>query len=203
MKKPAFAPLVRPAWPALAGLAVAGCLALFSLPAEAQSGAAACANADDGFARKAEDLIMAGVAAERKQAIPGGSSFLSHSELTRIARERSCDMALGLAPFSHTDAQGRVIAVKMIAARYHRYGVIGENIMRMGGAWDLIGVRPFGPEEFARATVKAWMESPEHRANILNRDFEASGVGVAKLNGEAVATEVFYGAGRTRGGLGE
>ena len=36
--------------------------------------------------------------------------------------------------------------------------------------------------EFASRTVQNWMESPNHRENILNRDFDRIGIGVAVGN---------------------
>jgi uncharacterized protein YkwD len=77
--------------------------------------------------------------------------------------------------------------VREIPRRY--YGTNGENI----GTMQMIGSRPVTPEEFAQTTVQAWMESREHRANILNSAFSLAGVGVAKVRNEAFVTQIFYG----------
>jgi uncharacterized protein YkwD len=45
---------------------------------------------------------------------------------------------------------------------------VGENL-----AWGT------GPLATPRATVRAWMHSPDHRANLLARDFADVGIGVA------------------------
>lgn len=37
------------------------------------------------------------------------------------------------------------------------------------------------------------MNSPEHRANILDPRFDSTGVGVAREGDQAVATEIFHG----------
>jgi uncharacterized protein YkwD len=39
--------------------------------------------------------------------------------------------------------------------------------------------------------VKGWMESPGHRANILEPSFDEEGIGVAKINDYLIVTEVF------------
>ncbi|OGF26272.1 hypothetical protein A2303_03690 [Candidatus Falkowbacteria bacterium RIFOXYB2_FULL_47_14] len=39
--------------------------------------------------------------------------------------------------------------------------------------------------------TKGWMESPGHRANILNGDYDEAGVGLAYVNGFFIATQVF------------
>ncbi|HEU0287388.1 MAG TPA: CAP domain-containing protein [Nocardioidaceae bacterium] len=53
----------------------------------------------------------------------------------------------------------------------------GENIARGG-------VSP-------RATVRLWMNSPGHRANILNRRYTHLGVGAAARNGQWTGAEDF------------
>jgi len=148
-----------------------------------------CRDSDSVFAEKVEALIAAGVDAQRAKLAPDASPLRPDPDLARIARTRSCNMAHG-ADFSHTDAQGNFIVgdmVREIPRRY--YGTNGENI----GTMQMIGARPLGPEDFAQATVQAWMESPEHRANILNPAFNLAGVGVAKVGDEAFVTQVFYG----------
>jgi len=151
-----------------------------------------CQGDNNAFSRKAEDLITTRIDGERAQFAPGAPPLQPDADLIRIAQQRSCDMAHGAA-FSHIDAQGHFIAADMVRQIFGPYGAVGENIAQMGNSMELIGVRPFGPEEFARAAVDAWMDSPEHRANILNLRFDASGIGVVKVDGEAVATQIFHG----------
>ena len=153
-----------------------------------------CRGDDLAFAAKAEALIVAGVDAERAKLAPDALPLRPDSLLTRIARARSCDMAHG-GDFSHTDAKGHFIAGDMVRQNFGRYHTVGENITKLGDTiLEGIGAtRPFGPEEFAAAAVDAWIKSPEHRANILNPRYHASGIGVAMVDGEAVATQVFGG----------
>jgi uncharacterized protein YkwD len=146
---------------------------------------ALCRDSDPAFAERAEALMAARVDAQRAKLALGAQALRPDPELTRIARVRSCDRAHG-APFSHTDADGHFIAGDMIREIPRRYdGIKGENISTGG--------RPFAPEDFAQTTVQAWMESPEHRANILNPAFTLAGVGVATVGDEAFVTQVFYG----------
>ena len=78
--------------------------------------------------------------------------------------------------FSHTSPDGTTFVTRAKAAGYT--SPIGENI-----AW---GYRT--PE----AVMTAWMNSPGHRANILNCKAKAVGVGLArKADGTPYWTQVF------------
>ena len=144
------------------------------------------------FSRKAETLIALGINAERARLLPDAPALQMDEDLSRIAETRACEMALGEMPLSHTDAQGRFLAEEMVQRIFGENGVVGENLMEMGKLVPA-GERTFGPEEFARDAVKNWMESPEHRIHILDRRFNLYGIGVAKVGGEAVVTQVFRG----------
>jgi uncharacterized protein YkwD len=67
--------------------------------------------------------------------------------------------------FSHTSKDGRSFADRIRAAGY-RGGSIGENIA--------------AGQATASAVMKSWMASAGHRANILNCDLKALGVGYYK-----------------------
>lgn len=71
--------------------------------------------------------------------------------------------------FSHTDPDGKYIWDKISEEGYKPYTVLGENL----------AVDFFSTE----GLMAAWIESPTHRANILNADFKDQGVGVADGNG--------------------
>lgn len=96
--------------------------------------------------------------------------------LNQVARQRSQDM-VRRNYFSHTDPSGRNPYWHMRRAGIS-YRTAGENI-----AW---GQR--SPEE----VVRAWMNSPGHRANILNPHFSQMGLGVArKPDGTPTWTQLF------------
>ncbi|WP_436848241.1 CAP domain-containing protein [Streptomyces flaveolus] len=91
----------------------------------------------------------------------GCSPLAANSSLTKLAEVFSDDMA-ARGYFDHTDPDGRTPWVRAGAVGITDLG--GENIAR--GQAD------------AAAVMAAWMESPGHRANILNCDFKTLGVGV-------------------------
>ncbi|MEU6588033.1 CAP domain-containing protein [Streptomyces sp. NPDC046881] len=91
----------------------------------------------------------------------GYSPLAANSSLTKLAESFSDDMA-ARGFFDHTDPDGRTPWDRAAAAGVTDLG--GENIAR--GQAD------------AAAVMQAWMNSPGHRANILNPDFKTLGVGV-------------------------
>ncbi len=91
----------------------------------------------------------------------GCSPLAANSALAELARNYSEDMA-ARGFFDHTDPDGRTPWDRAEKARISNLG--GENIAR--GQAD------------AAAVMDAWMNSPGHRANILNCDFKTLGVGV-------------------------
>ena len=73
--------------------------------------------------------------------------------------------------FDHTSPGGSTMMARIKATTYLRdvsSWSVGENL-----AWGT------GPLATPRATVRAWMHSPDHRANLLARDFADVGIGVA------------------------
>jgi uncharacterized protein YkwD len=74
--------------------------------------------------------------------------------------------------FDHTSRGGASFVDRIRRTRYlkgARGWVVGENI-----AWGS------GSLATPRSIMRAWMNSPGHRANILNRRFREIGVGIAK-----------------------
>ncbi|MEV5366449.1 CAP domain-containing protein [Streptomyces cellulosae] len=91
----------------------------------------------------------------------GCSPVTADSALTALATAFSDDMA-GRGFFDHTDPDGDTPWDRAQAAGIANLG--GENIAR--GQAD------------AESVMQAWMDSPGHKANILNCDFKTLGVGV-------------------------
>ncbi|MFJ8086065.1 CAP domain-containing protein [Streptomyces sp. NPDC096205] len=107
----------------------------------------------------AEAEVLRLVNVERIQA--GCTPLAANSGLSQLARAFSDDMAeRGF--FDHTDPDGATPWDRAEKAGITDLG--GENIAR--GQAD------------AAAVMQAWMNSPGHRANILNCDFKTLGVGV-------------------------
>jgi uncharacterized protein YkwD len=151
--------------------AVLGGIATLALAVPAGAAAASCPGADvqpgpadTAVARKATLCL---VNAERTSR--GLRALRTNERLGKAAREHSHDM-VARHYFDHvapggTDVVGRLRTVRYITSRIS--WAIGENI-----AW--------GEGELAtpRAIVTAWMNSPDHRDNILNRAFREAGVGI-------------------------
>ena len=101
----------------------------------------------------------------------------SDARLVAAARAHSADM-VQQGFFSHTGSNGSNFVAREIAAGYPRRGPSAENI-----AW---GYRT------PRDVVTGWMNSPGHRANILNCESVAVGVGlVYESDGTAYWTQDF------------
>ncbi|WP_406506406.1 CAP domain-containing protein [Streptomyces sp. NBC_00212] len=103
--------------------------------------------------------VMSLVNLERAQA--GCSPVSASPALASLATAFSDDMA-ARGFFDHTDPDGRTPWDR--AAKAGVQGLGGENIAR--GQAD------------AKAVMDAWMNSPGHRANILNCEYKSLGVGV-------------------------
>jgi uncharacterized protein YkwD len=105
----------------------------------------------------------------------GCAAVRADVQLATAARAHSVDM-VSKNYFSHTEPDGSNFLVRAKRAGYTN--AIGENI-----AW---GYRT--PE----TVVTAWMNSPGHRANILNCKAKALGVGLSKkADGTPYWTQVF------------
>lgn len=119
---------------------------------------------DDSYAKEFEAEVVRLVNIERKKA---GLSELKHNwELSRVARYKSEDMR-DKGYFSHTSpTYGSPF--KMMKSFGISYRTAGENIAK--------------GQTTPAAVVKGWMNSPGHRANILNSSFTEIGVGYASGN---------------------
>jgi uncharacterized protein YkwD len=60
---------------------------------------------------------------------------------------------------------------------------VGDRLDRVGYAWRAYGENVAWNQQNPTAVMDAWMNSPGHRANILNCSFTEIGVGVARSNG--------------------
>jgi uncharacterized protein YkwD len=120
-----------------------------------------------------EDEVVALTNAERSAA--GCGEVRTDERLRTAARLHSEDMATH-DYFSHTGRDGSGPGDRAARAGYQGWG--GENIA--------YGYRT------PRDVVAGWMDSPGHRANILNCDFVAIGVGLAyDRNGRPYWTQMF------------
>ncbi|TQK51071.1 uncharacterized protein YkwD [Streptomyces sp. SLBN-118] len=115
---------------------------------------------DGGSSNGAEAQVLSLVNKERAAA--GCSPLTSNAKLTKAADDYS-DVMADSGVMSHTGPDGSTMAGRVEAAGY-AWSTLGENIAQ--GQSD------------AAAVMDAWMNSPGHRANILNCSFKEIGIGV-------------------------
>lgn len=89
------------------------------------------------------------------------TTLLTQASLTTAAKSKSEDM-LARDYFAHVDPDGNYVWGRITGAGYTPYKILGENL-----AID------FSTSE---GMVKAWIDSPTHRANLLNPDFVDQGL---------------------------
>jgi uncharacterized protein YkwD len=118
--------------------------------------------------------------------------------LQRIAIARSEDL-IRRNYFSHNDpATNKVMFEELLKANRYGYLIAGENIaeIKNEGVFVPSALTVFSrytSQEIANQFVTGWLNSPEHRDNIMNGKFRKTGVAIAVL-GEGtriVATQVF------------
>ncbi|MFE2011435.1 CAP domain-containing protein [Streptomyces sp. NPDC059491] len=119
----------------------------------------------DSGQSSAADQVIALVNAERAKA--GCGALTANATLTKAAQGHSDDMA-ARDFFDHTNPDGASPGDRVTAAGYP-WSTYGENIA-MGQS---------SPEQ----VMESWMNSPGHRANILNCDFKEIGVGIHNSGG--------------------
>ena len=106
--------------------------------------------------------LMAKINAERTQRLIPALS--TNSKLTNAAGSKAQDM-IQRSYFAHVDPDGNYVWPRIEAAGYKPYSTLGENL-----AMDFTS---------ASGVVEAWMNSPTHRANIVNANFEDQGLATA------------------------
>ncbi|HVP94127.1 MAG TPA: CAP domain-containing protein [Methanoregulaceae archaeon] len=145
--------------------------------------------------RTVEQRIFYYTNIERAKA--GKSSFVYDSKLSDIARDDAVDMATrNFFDHINPDGEGPTERAKRhgydVEKDYHTYYRIGvgENIAMVQ---HIQGT----PDEVAQFIVNAWMNSPDHRENILDlngADYTNLGVGVAydSVNDKYLAVQEFF-----------
>lgn len=115
----------------------------------------------------------------RERTSRGERALHADADLQHAAQRHSAEMAEG-DYFDHIAPSGSTPLARMRAAGYifssHIGYAIGENI-----AWGTLSLAT------PTAIVAGWMASPGHRANILDRAFRETGVGVSPHPVESMA----------------
>ncbi|WNO70704.1 sigma-70 family RNA polymerase sigma factor [Streptomyces sp. AM8-1-1] len=111
----------------------------------------------------------------KERAAAGCGPLSGNGRLDTAARRHSEDMA-AKNYFSHTSQDGRSPGDRITAAGY-QWRTYGENIAR--------------GQQSAASVMESWMNSPGHRANILNCAFTNMGLGLHEGPGGPWWTQVF------------
>ncbi len=140
--------------------------------------------------------IVNGVNAARAQ--QGLGSLQIDPTLTRIAQSRSEDM-IARNYFSHydptTDQEELLLYIKAVNYSYH---YAGENIaeVKNDASWvpPLLSVTArYNASSLSDEFVTGWLNSPEHRDNIMNAHYRRTGVAISYSpdGRRIVATQLF------------
>jgi uncharacterized protein YkwD len=136
------------------------------------------------YLTKVEDLVFAKT--NRLRRIKGVAPLIRDAKLRQIARAFSNDMLVRRF-FSHTTPAG-LPSYKRIRSHYpHRVRAVGENI------WESSGYAQSSPQTLANLIMADWMNSPAHRANLLDPDYTNMGVGVSARQQVIKVTQEFVG----------
>ncbi|MBI5227596.1 CAP domain-containing protein [Candidatus Micrarchaeota archaeon] len=118
--------------------------------------------------------------------------------ISATGRDHSKDMGINNY-FSHQDFDGNFADVRLKHHNYLSFEVEGENLALLP-AYPYYFTYPNGTicsphyystSELAQLAAISWMNSPEHRANILLPNFTDSGMGIYFINNSYYFTQVF------------
>ncbi|MFF0741363.1 sigma-70 family RNA polymerase sigma factor [Streptomyces sp. NPDC004111] len=131
--------------------------------------------------RPAPPAPPAGPAAEvvsllNSERAKAGCSPVTSNSLLRTAAQRHSEDMVARGYFDHTSPDGDGPGERVTAAGY-KWSTYGENI----------AAGQSGPA----SVMESWMNSPGHRANILNCAFKEVGIGIAGPSGGPTWTQVF------------
>lgn len=103
-----------------------------------------------------------------------------NSQLADLARRYSNKMAQENF-FSHYDKDGNSVPERATAMKITKWKRIGENLFMCEGY-----------EKFSQIAVKGWMQSRPHRQNILEENYNQTGIGIGRSrNGSIYVTQIF------------
>ena len=110
----------------------------------------------------------------------GLSDLYWDNALASMARAFSRQMARE-SFFSHFDRNGKSVVDRARQSNIIGWSKIAENLFYCQGA-----------DQFDSIAVRGWMNSSGHRRNILDREFNETGIGVAQTrDGRTYVTQVF------------
>jgi len=144
-----------------------------SAPAAVQSSRVSAGNLSN-------DAIQIHYLVNNERRRTGLANLYWDEDLAKLARSYSRQMARE-SFFSHFDGDGNSVVERAAVADIRGWSKIGENLFFCEGYGD-----------FDALAVRGWMKSPEHRRNILDRQFTTTGIGIAETrDGQTYITQVF------------
>lgn len=116
----------------------------------------------------------------RERSRKGLSTLQWDNGVATVARSYSRRMAReGF--FAHTDPDGNSVVERADRSRVRGWAKIGENLFVCSRV-----------DRFSDMAIRGWMRSPSHRKNVLDRQWTATGIGVARArDGSIYVTQVF------------
>lgn len=110
------------------------------------------------------------------------------------AAQRHADDMLQRDYYAHTSPEGDDVQDRFISAGGSRWRLVAENIARCAECGPALSA------DIIRQLQRGWMDSPQHRANILLRGIDRFGFGIAVGDRPGLyAVQTFAGPGRPRG----
>ena len=136
------------------------------------------------YLAKVEDLIFE--MTNQARVAKGLAPLARDNELRNAARAFSNDMLVRRF-FDHDTPDGLPFEKRLADQYRHWVSDMGENI------WSGSGYDPGKTQELAKEIVNDWLNSPEHRENLLDPGFTHLGVGVSARHHTILATQEFVG----------
>ncbi|MGZ3218194.1 CAP domain-containing protein [Paracoccus sp. T5] len=125
-----------------------------------------------------------------------GLETLTRSDvLDEAAQTHAADM-LERDYYDHVTPEGQTPFDRFLSAGGNNWAVNGENIATCTGCST--------PPDLPRVEAfhDGWMQSPEHRDNIMSQGFDSFGFGIAGKGSTVYAVQTFSGPGEDEGGTG-
>ncbi len=133
-----------------------------------------------------ENRIFEIVNDKRHAITPSARDLALDSELVKVARQRSADMAAHNG-FADGSGDPHISATRLMAEDAKFQGLLGENVAAARYA-RAAGVNV---DQSAQVIVETWLSSPSHKENLSFGDYALTGVGVA-LSGDTIyVTQLF------------
>jgi uncharacterized protein YkwD len=125
------------------------------------------------------------VLVEEERAKAGAKSLRVDPQLAAAAQAHSDDMARKRS-FDAMNPDGN-FAVNLLLRDPRFGGFVAEN----SAAQYFTPAAGFDPDAMARGFLQIWLASPSHRLNVVYKDFDRAGIGVA-VNGNTVYAATLF-----------